>query len=165
MCFSTGPSQKVKSGPVSICHTHATKTNFNSLVNKEKQMKSTTKAFIPHQISNGKSDATSVRGVPQPPSVHTSPFSPPSHLFIPFFFCSWELETMYLFFFWLQKSLTWLPSQGEFFHVQGKASYTLGHCGGLGGQQLILLGLVQHHFSAETWSRKQVSWRQHILLA
>ena len=95
MCFSTGPSQKVKSGPVSICHTHTTKTNFNSLVNKEKQMKSTTKAFIPHQISNGKSDATSVRRVPQPPSIHTSPLPLP-HIFLFLFFCSWELATTYV---------------------------------------------------------------------
>ena len=94
MYFSTGPSQKVKFGPVSICHSRATKTNFNSLVNKEKQMKSATKAFIPNQISNRKSDATSVRRVPQAPSVHTSP-SPSSHFLIPFFY-SWELATTYL---------------------------------------------------------------------
>ena len=80
MYFSTGPSQKVKFGPVSICHSRATKTNFNSLVNEEKQMKSATKAFIPNQISNRKSGATSVRRVPQAPSVHTSPLP-----FLPFF--------------------------------------------------------------------------------
>lgn len=93
MCFSTGPSQKVKSGPVSICHTHATKANFNSLVNKEKQMKSTTKAFIPHEISNGKSDATSVRRAPSPlPSTHLpSPFPP---FFYSFFSAAgrWQLR-------------------------------------------------------------------------
>lgn len=103
----TKKKQKVKSGPVSICHTHATKTNFNSLVNKEKQMKSTTKAFIPHQISNGKVMLPVSGGPPAPFRPHISP--PPSpHFFIPFFLQLGvgNYVCQVLIFFWSQKSLT-----------------------------------------------------------
>ena len=96
--------------------------------------------------------------------------APSLHFFIHFFFsspaaCSWHLPILSPHFLPVAE-ITYLALQPRGIRpCLGNASYTLGHCGGLCGQELLLQELAQAYFPAETWSRKQVSWRQHILSA